>query len=236
MHLLQTGNCFNCSGELQKRTPKNAVDAVAWKLTVLEIKKLHVRYYIFRSHVIELSTTTSNSEPFFPPFVPETDRRRRPPPPPTTPEDTTNNEELTRQPTTAEVNEITDVATESEKLTTEESTSEGVTDQVNEITDVATEKLTIEESTSEGVTDQVNEITDVATEKLTTEESTSEGVTDQIREMVTELDGGVTVEPIVILLESDESDTDYEEFIPGEIPDYSGSDNYHDFLPDENKR
>ena len=100
------------------------------------------------------------------------------------------------------------------------STSEGVTDQVNEIMDVATEKLTTEESTSEGVT----------------EESTSEGVTDQIREMATELDEGVTVEPIVILPESDESDTDYEEFIPGEIPDYSGSDNYHDFLPDENKR
>ena len=114
---------------------------------------------------------------------------------------------------TVEVNKITDAATESEKLTTEESTSEGVTDQVNEITDVATES-----------------------EKLTTEESTLEGMTDQIRGMATELDGGVTVEPIVILPESDESDTDYEEFIPGEIPDYSGSDNYDDFLPDDNKR
>ena len=31
---------------VEKRTPKNAVDAVAWKLTVLETKKLHVRYYI----------------------------------------------------------------------------------------------------------------------------------------------------------------------------------------------
>ena len=85
---------------------------------------------------------------------------------------------------------------------------------------------------------EVNEITDVATEleKLTTEESTSEGVTDQIREMATELDEGATVEPIVIMLESDESDTDYKGFIPGEIPDYSGSDNYNDFLPDVNKR
>ena len=84
---------------------------------------------------------------------------------------------------------------------------------------------------------EVNEITDVATEseKLTTEESTSEGVTDQIREMATELDEGATVEPIVIMPESDESDTDYKEFIPGEIPDYSGSDNYNDFLPDVNK-
>ena len=164
--------------------------------------------------------------------MPETERRRRPHPPPPTHEptrqptseeptrqprreDTTNNEELIFV-STVEVNEIMGVATESEKLTTEESTSEGVTDQ----------------------TVEVNEITNVATEseKLTTEESTSEGVTDQIREMATELDGGVTVEPIVILPESDESDTDYEEFIPGEIPDYSGSDNYDDFLPDENKR
>ena len=91
-------------------------------------------------------------------------------------------------------------------------------------------------------TAKVNKITDVATEldKLTTqntaEESTSEGVTDQIRDMATELDGGVTVELIVIMPESDEGDIDYEEFIPGEIPDYSGSDNYNDFLPDVNKR
>ena len=147
--------------------------------------------------------------------MPETDRRPHPPPEPTrqpTTEDTTNNEELIFV-STVEMNEITDVATESEKLTSEESTLEGVTDQVNEIMDVATES-----------------------EKLTTEESTSEGVTDQIREMATEMDGSVTVELIVILPESDESDTDYEEFIPGEIPDYSSSDNYNDFLPDENKR
>ena len=157
--------------------------------------------------------------------MPETERRRRPhPPPPATHEptrqtteeptrqprskDTTNNEELIFV-STVKVNEITDVATESEKLTTEESTSEGVT----EITDVATEL-----------------------ERLTTEESTSEGVTDQIRQMATEMDEGATEEPIVIMPESDESDTDYEEFIPGEIPDYSASDNYDDFLPDENKR
>ena len=113
-----------------KRTPKNAVDAVAWKLTVLETKKTTCKILHFRSHVIELPTTTSKSEPFFPPFVPETDRRRRPHPPlpeptrqPTTEEptrqptseDTTNNEELIFV-STVEVNEIMDVATESEKL------------------------------------------------------------------------------------------------------------------------
>ena len=130
--------------------------------------------------------------------MPETDRRRRPHPP-----------EPTRQPTTEEP---------TRQLTTEDTTTN------EELIFVSTV--------------EVNEITDVATEleKLTTEESTSEGVTDQIREMATELDEGATVEPIVIMPESDESDTDYKEFIPGEIPDYSGSDNYNDFLPDVNKR
>ena len=66
--------------------------------------------------------------------MPETDRRRRPCPPPPEPtrqptteeptrqptsEDTTNNEELIFV-STVEVNEIMDVATELEKLTTEE--------------------------------------------------------------------------------------------------------------------
>ena len=132
--------------------------------------------------------------------MPETDRRNRPCPPPPEPSRQPTTEEPTRQPT-------------SEDTTNNEELIYVSTVEVNEITDVATES-----------------------EKLTTEESTSEGVTDQIREMATELDEGATVEPIVIMPESDESDTDYKEFIPGEIPDYSGSDKYNDFLPDVNKR
>ena len=119
--------------------------------------------------------------------MPETDRRNRPrPPPPPPPEPTRQptTEEPTRQPT-------------SEDTTNNEELIYVSTVEVNEITDIATES-----------------------EKLTTEESTPEGVTDQIREMATELDEGATVERIVIMPASDESDTDYKEFIPGEIPDY----------------
>ena len=72
--------------------------------------------------------TTSNSEPFFPPFEPETDRGRRPhhPPAPTmqpTTEDSTNSEELIFV-LTAEVNKIMDVAAESDKLTTKDTAEE----------------------------------------------------------------------------------------------------------------
>ena len=56
---------------------------------------------------------------------------------------TTNNEELIFV-STVEVNEITDVATESEKLTTEESTSEGVTDQIREMATELDEGATVE--------------------------------------------------------------------------------------------
>ena len=86
--------------------------------------------------------------------MPETDRRNRPHPPPPEPtteeptrqptsEDTTNNEELIFV-STVEVNEITDVATELEKLTTEESTSEGVTDQIREMATELDEGATVE--------------------------------------------------------------------------------------------
>ena len=95
--------------------------------------------------------------------MPETDRRNRPRPPPPEPTRQPTTEEPTRQPTNNE--ELIYVSTV----------------EVNEITDIATEL-----------------------EKLTTGESTPEGVTDQIREMATELDEGATVEPIVIMPESDE--------------------------------
>ena len=137
----------------------------------------------FRSHVTELPTTTSASEPFFPPFVPERERGRgrRPPPPP-------------QQPTT-------------------EATTES---------DIPTTQSVTEESG------------DVTTQD-SAEQSTAGEMTDQMTEVVSEKDKDVTIKPIVIKPESDESDTDYKEFIPGEIPDYSSSD-YNDFLPDGNKR
>ena len=115
----------------------------------------------FRSHVAELPTT-STSEPFFPPFVPERDRGRgrrpQPPPPP-------------QQPTT-------ETTTESDILTTQKNAEQSTAGEMPE----------------------------------------------------------ATIEPIVIKPESD-SDTDYKEFMPDKISDYSSSDDYKDFLPDNgNKR
>ena len=152
----------------------------------------------FRSHVTELPTTTSASEPFFPPFVPERERGRgrRPPPPP-------------QQPTT-------EATTESDIPTTQP-TTEATTE-----SDIPTTQSVTEESR------------DVTTQD-SAEQSTAGEMTDQITEVVSEKDKDVTIKPIVIQPESDESDTDYKEFMPGEIPDYSSSD-YNDFIPHGNKR
>ena len=70
------------------------------------------------------------------------------------------------------------------------------------------------------------ESTDVTTED-STEQSTAGEMMDQVSE--------VTIKPIVIKPESD-SDTDYKEFMPDKIPDYSSSDDYKDFKPDGNIR
>ena len=153
-------------------------------LSVLNLVWKLILFKTFRSHVTELPTTTSASEPFFPPFVPERERGRgrRPPPPPP------------QQPTT-------EATTESDILTMQSVTEE-----------------------SRDVTTQDS-----------AEQSTAGEMTDQMTEVVSEKDKDVTIKPIVIEPESDESDTDYKEFMPGEIPDYSSSD-YNDFLPHGNKR
>ena len=58
---------------------------------------------------------------------------------------------------------------------------------------------------------------------------------DQITEVASEMDEDVTIEPIVIMPKSNESDIDYKELIPEEIPDYSSCD-YNEFLCDGNKK
>ena len=134
----------------------------------------------FRSHVAELPTT-STSEPFFPPFIPERDRGRgrRPQPPPPPPQ----------QPTT-------ETTTDSDILTTQ--------------------KNAVQQSVTEEIVD------------VTTQDSAEQSTAGEMPE--------ATIEPIVIKPESD-SDTDYKEFMPDKISDYSSSDDYKDFLPDNgNKR
>ena len=85
--------------------------------------------------------------------------------------------------------------------------------------------------TTQSVTEESRDVTT----QDSAEQSTAGEMTDQMTEVVSEKDKDVTIKPIVIEPESDESDTDYKEFMPGEIPDYSSSD-YNDFLPHGNKR